>query len=145
MATDPSELIAAGVALVRSIEGLRAHIAAKEQIAPTEMRALARISEAGELTPKHLANGLGLTTGAVTAVADRLVAGGLLARGAHPTDRRSLLLELTPDGQEVIDRISASFSDAMAGASRGATDKQIQETVRVILDTVDRIEEITGA
>ncbi len=138
------ELTTAGIALVRSIESLRAYIAARENIGTTEMRALARVAEAARLTPKQLAASLGLTTGAVTAVADRLVMSGLLARTAHPTDRRSLHLELTASGQKVIDRIGVAFRDAITDASRDATDEQIHETARLLQATAARVFEIAG-
>ncbi|MES2170941.1 MAG: MarR family transcriptional regulator [Actinomycetota bacterium] len=138
------DLTTAGIALVRSIESLRAYVAARENIGTTEMRALARVAEANRLTPKQLAASLGLTTGAVTAVADRLVTSGLLARSAHPTDRRSLHLELTSSGQKVIDRIGVTFRDAISDASRDATDEQIHETARLLQATAARVLEIAG-
>lgn len=47
---------------------------------------------------QELADGLGLSVGGASKSADRLERRGWLRRVAHPTDRRSLLLELTDDG-----------------------------------------------
>lgn len=52
---------------------------------------------------KTLADGLGLSARNLTAVADSLEGEGLVRRVAHPTDRRSTLLELTHDGQAAAD------------------------------------------
>ncbi|WP_037602324.1 MarR family winged helix-turn-helix transcriptional regulator [Streptacidiphilus rugosus] len=41
---------------------------------------------------------IGITVGAVSKAVDRLVAAGWCERVAHPQDRRSSVLQLTPDG-----------------------------------------------
>lgn len=43
---------------------------------------------------------LAITVGAVSKAVDRLVAAGWCVRVAHPEDRRSSLLRLTPEGEE---------------------------------------------
>ncbi len=43
-----------------------------------------------------------LTTGGATRVIDRLEASGLVARTAHPTDRRGRLVRLTPSGADTL-------------------------------------------
>lgn len=63
-----------------------------------EMLALEHAGAAGQgsgIGPSELARRLHMTTGAVTALADRLADSGHLARAAHPTDRRRVLLERT--------------------------------------------------
>jgi MarR family transcriptional regulator, 2-MHQ and catechol-resistance regulon repressor len=41
-----------------------------------------------------------LTSGAITTAVDRLEARGLVAREAHPTDRRARIVRLTPQGRQ---------------------------------------------
>jgi DNA-binding MarR family transcriptional regulator len=53
---------------------------------------------------KTLADSLGLSARNLTAVADSLEDEGLVRRRAHPTDRRSTLLELTHNGQVAADK-----------------------------------------
>lgn len=43
-----------------------------------------------------------LTTGGATRVIDRLEKAGLVARTAHPTDKRGRLVRLTPEGAETL-------------------------------------------
>ena len=52
---------------------------------------------------KDLATLLGLSARNVTAVADALESDGLVRRSANPTDRRSILLELTASGRAAAD------------------------------------------
>lgn len=58
--------------------------------------ALDVIDRAGRLTAGELARELRLTTGAVTALIDRLENAGYLLRVPDPGDRRRVLVELTP-------------------------------------------------
>ncbi|MGW5771709.1 MarR family winged helix-turn-helix transcriptional regulator [Streptomyces longwoodensis] len=52
-----------------------------------------------------IAGELAITVGAVSKAVDRLVAAGWCERVAHPQDRRSSVLRLTPEGEE---RLAAS-------------------------------------
>lgn len=72
-----------------------------------EMARLLGVSETGlrcleilirdlpDATPRQLADRLGLTTGSVTSMLDRLETMGYLTRSPHPTDRRKLIIRAT--------------------------------------------------
>jgi DNA-binding MarR family transcriptional regulator len=139
------DLPTAAVTLLRGIEVLRAEIASTEHIGTTELRALARMSDGRTLTPKQLAATLGLTTGAVTSLTDRLVDSGLLLRAPHPTDRRSLTLALTPAGDTVMQRINVNFRGAIMEAASGATKTQIADMARLLQATAARMIESDNA
>ncbi|MFI6578624.1 MarR family winged helix-turn-helix transcriptional regulator [Nocardiopsis sp. NPDC050513] len=49
-------------------------------------------------TQRQLAQVLGLRESAVTALVSRLVRAGLVAKRAHPSEHRAVVLELTDDG-----------------------------------------------
>ncbi len=53
----------------------------------------------GALRMKELAKKMGVTTGTLTVMVDRLEQQGLLQRTPHETDRRSYLIALTQKGQ----------------------------------------------
>ena len=55
----------------------------------------------GALRMKELAQKMGVTTGTLTVMIDRLEQQVLLKRIPHETDRRSCLIELTEKGQEL--------------------------------------------
>ncbi|WP_341359576.1 MarR family transcriptional regulator [Georgenia sp. M64] len=68
---------------------------------------LATLRRSGEpfaLTPSALTGALMLTSGGITGRVDRLERAGLVARSPSPTDRRALLVTLTPAGQEIVDK-----------------------------------------
>ena len=61
----------------------------------TDARCLDLIDQAGGMTAGELARAAGLTSGAVTAVVDRLEAAGFARRVPDPADRRRVRVEAT--------------------------------------------------
>ena len=90
-----------------------------------DLHALEELQFSGGMTPGRLGERLQLTSGSVTALADRLERMGLVRRIAHPTDRRTSLLCLTeqaedwgaeaygPFGQDMHE-LAATLSDEVA-------------------------------
>jgi|tagenome__1003787_1003787.scaffolds.fasta_scaffold20872267_3 DNA-binding MarR family transcriptional regulator len=112
--------------LILASERSRTAFAAHLHIGVTELRAMGHLAEAGSLTPKELSGRLGITTGSVTGLTDRLEAAGLVFRAANPGDRRSILLRLSPAGEHatrwVQDQFHAALSEAVLGGSAGQID-----------------------
>ena len=71
----------------------------------TDGRCLDIIQRARRVSPGQLAIQSGLTTGAVTAVVDRLEAAGYVRRERDPVDRRKLWVEPTPHLNALVDTI----------------------------------------
>ena len=65
---------------------------------------LRRAGEPYELSPGALAASMMLSTGGTTARLDRLEKAGLAERRPSPTDRRSVLVRLSPHGRDVVDQ-----------------------------------------
>jgi DNA-binding MarR family transcriptional regulator len=82
-----------------------------------------QLQQDGAVTQRSLSRALRVTPRNVTGLVDGLEADGLVARAAHPTDRRATLVSLTPKGAEVAaamrrDQEGAAqllFSDVPAG------------------------------
>lgn len=85
-------------------------------IAPADMRALYFLNVEPNATPKRVAAHMGLTTGAVTTLVDRLVDGGFAVRTPNPQDRRSVLLALTDHGREAVAGVTELYSAAFLGS-----------------------------
>jgi DNA-binding MarR family transcriptional regulator len=71
----------------------------------TDLHAINIIENSGGLTAGELAKAAGLTTGAVTGVIDRLERAGYARRGADPSDRRRVKVEVTPKFYARADKI----------------------------------------
>jgi DNA-binding MarR family transcriptional regulator len=65
-----------------------------------DVLAVEHIVASGSLSPGQLADRLGLTSGGMAALAQRLEGAGLVARRRHPHDRRMRVLVATPEGVE---------------------------------------------
>ncbi|MFD0444184.1 MarR family winged helix-turn-helix transcriptional regulator [Streptomyces indonesiensis] len=68
----------------------------------TDLRCLELLIDAEELSPRELSRQLGLTTGSVTAMLDRLERLGLLTRAPHPVDRRKSVVKVTSEGSALL-------------------------------------------
>ena len=75
---------------------MRAALARRAGISPTDLDALEHLEADGPLTQRDLGERLSLTSGAVTMLVDRLARAGWVHRRPHPGDRRYVLIELSP-------------------------------------------------
>ncbi|MBA3004228.1 MAG: MarR family transcriptional regulator [Desulfurivibrio sp.] len=66
-----------------------------------QMHTIEIVGHSDSLRMKDLAKKMGVTTGTLTVMVDRLEQQGLLKRTPHETDRRSYLIALTEKGQEL--------------------------------------------
>ena len=66
----------------------------------TDMRCLDTIEREGPVPAGRLADATGLTSGAITTALDRLERAGYARRVRDPSDRRRVLVELTPQARE---------------------------------------------
>jgi DNA-binding MarR family transcriptional regulator len=66
-------------------------------VSRTDLHCLNAIENAGGLTAGELAAEVGLTTGAITGVVDRLERANFARRVPDPTDRRRVNIEVTPN------------------------------------------------
>lgn len=70
-----------------------------------QLRVLVMIVSRGVMNLGAVAQGLGVHPSNATRLVERLVTAGLVDRRDDPTDRRNLVLELTPAGHELVDRV----------------------------------------
>jgi len=73
------------------------------------MLALLRSRPEHQLSPGQLAREGGLTSGTMTALIDQLEGRGLVERHPDPLDRRALLVRLTPEGRQLIERAHQAY------------------------------------
>lgn len=87
-------------------------------------------------SPSQLADDMGMTRGAITKLADRLLAKSLIARASSPDDGRSHTLRLTAKGTALVPRLAALADENerecfahLANADRKALQRILRETV----------------
>jgi len=69
-------------------------------LSPAQMHAIEILGMSDSCRMKELAEKLGVTTGSLTVMVDRLEKKGLLIRKPHESDRRSYMVVLTDKGRE---------------------------------------------
>lgn len=99
---------------------------AAEGVSVAEWVMLRSLLEAA-LPPSQLAETMGLTRGAITKLADRLIARGLIARRASEADGRAQTLALTRKGAALVPRLAtiADANDAAFFSSLSAADQRV--------------------
>lgn len=75
-------------------------IARKVGMGPNDMRCAELLVRNGAMTAGELAEGTGLTTGAITGIVDRLESAGWAVREADPSDRRKVIVRPGPQSKE---------------------------------------------
>lgn len=88
------------------------------------------------LRMKELAERMGVTTGTLTVLADRLEKGGMLRRKPHEADRRSILVELTEQGQQVFEEHDELHNQLTRDITVNLTDEE-RKALAVILEKMN--------
>ncbi|MCQ3935799.1 MAG: hypothetical protein DPW18_02010 [Chloroflexi bacterium] len=100
----------------------------------TDMECLRLLFQKGVATPSELSRSTGLTSGATTAMLDRLEKAGLIERRPNPNDRRGTLIAPVESSSE---KVAAWFESA-----RNAQDKLIasysESELEIIADAFER-------
>jgi DNA-binding MarR family transcriptional regulator len=136
----PEELVVRLRGLTRGTQEYLAGRAREAGLGSTDFIALIRTTAVDGVTGAQLAQAFGMRSSSVTGLADRLEAKGLIARRAHPTDRRSVVLQATRRGRSLVDRALgpliaqlAALTDELGADERAIIDDflaQVEEALR---------------
>jgi DNA-binding MarR family transcriptional regulator len=98
---------------------------------------LRELYDVDTIAPSRLAARMGMTRGAITKLADRLIAKGLVSREANPEDGRAQTLTITPAGQALIpelsalaDRNDAEFFGHLTAEERSDIERLLKDIIR---------------
>jgi DNA-binding MarR family transcriptional regulator len=92
-----------------------------------------RLLADGPLRMSVIADRLAVVPHSVTDVVDRAERAGVVARRRDPVDRRSTLVELTPQGRHLLDQLDEARRQTAARVFGPLTDDQRRELVTVLL------------
>lgn len=103
------------------------------------------LHEEGSVRMGELAKRLGVTMGAATNLADKLVAAGAVTRRRDESDRRVVRLALTAKGKRQVQDIDTSFVDFVTGVMRQMapeTRARFLDDFNLVLDLMDKQREL---
>jgi MarR family transcriptional regulator, lower aerobic nicotinate degradation pathway regulator len=86
----------------RHVSIFAAHIA---DLTPPQFAALAKLRDVGETSQNQLGTLIAMDAATVKGVIDRLKARGLVELSKHEVDKRRLLVNLTAEGRDAIERL----------------------------------------
>ena len=92
----------------------------------TDSECLSLLSIKGVSTPTELARHTGLTTGAMTAMLDRLGRAGFVSRKPNPKDRRGVLVEINKQYTETVGPMVAGIQKAHDELLTSYSDKELE-------------------
>jgi len=104
----------------RLYNALNDRLRAQHGIVTSQFEHLRYLRDHPDARVADIAATFAIGVGATSKGADRLVAGGWARRVPHPSDRRSSLLELTPEGRRLVDDAERTFDahlDDLVGAT----------------------------
>src|SRR5580698_8921244 len=115
------------------------HAAAANGLGITDSKTLSALTQEGPMTAGEIAKRLGLTSGAVTTVIDRLVRAGFVRRVADPLDRRKVIVEADLANLEKLGPVY----DSVAEAFQKLHDQYTIEELRFLIDYFTQSVEVT--
>lgn len=121
-----------------AIERMRAHGTEGRGLSSGALDILLRLSAATDgISIGDLAQSAGVSSRNVTGLIDTLERDGLAARAPAPHDRRSVLVGITPAGQEWIENFRRPTQAAMAAIFRGFTPDDLARLRHLCLRLAD--------
>jgi DNA-binding MarR family transcriptional regulator len=102
-----------------------------------EIHVLSLLGHAGTVSVTELQRGVRHRPSTLTGILDRLAARGMAQRRINEADRRSNLIELTPQGRATAEQVLQAMADVERRLFAGRPPEQL-ETFRAILDDVAR-------
>ena len=109
----------------------------------TDSECLSLLSIKGVSSPTELAHHTGLTTGATTAMLDRLEKAGFVTRKPNPKDRRGILVEITKQYTETVGPMVAGIQKAHAELLATYSDKELETIADFLTRFTENVTEQT--
>lgn len=140
---DPLQVLSRVTRLARHLDRVRRAAFAAHGLENWEFDVLSALRRQGapyQLSPGALLRATLVTSGTMTNRIDRLESAGLVRRHRDPQDRRGVLVELTAEGQVVVDTAVADLVErerALLSGLAASEQRELASLLRVLLVTFD--------
>jgi DNA-binding MarR family transcriptional regulator len=122
-----------------AVDAVDAAAAGYLQVNRTDLRCLEILYQGEAVLPSQLAAKLGLTTGSVTVMLDRLERLAYVTRSADPSDRRKVVVRITPKAAR---RATKIYGPIAQEGERDVLSRYTAAELRVLLDFHRRSREL---
>ena len=110
-----------------------------ENLTIAEANALYVIGPQEPKTMKQIAEALGVAVSTPTRTIDRLVGKGLVTRKVAKKDRRKLLIELTPEGKDLLERMNEEGISMARKMFENLQDEEIATLKKILLKISEKL------
>ncbi|HMK81710.1 MAG TPA: MarR family transcriptional regulator [Xanthobacteraceae bacterium] len=109
---------------------ISAHFRSEFALSTARFDTLAQLHAAGgKMTMGELSAHLMVTSGNVTGVIDGMVEDRLVRRRPHATDRRSIIIAMTPAGRRLFAKVSAALARWIGEAMADMNERELQQLI----------------
>ncbi|HEX4154415.1 MAG TPA: MarR family transcriptional regulator [Acidobacteriaceae bacterium] len=115
-----------------SLLGFTEHTLRSSGLGESEFRILEALLHKGALPVNTIGARVFLTPGSISVAIDRLLKRGLVTRTLGPTDRRIRLVDLTPKGRALIERVFAAHAAQVDELSQILSPKERRQAARIL-------------
>lgn len=88
--------------IIRAVALYSRELQRRRSLTTTQLATLRQLARRGSVSAGELARAISVSQATITGVLDRLERPGLIRRGRDPRDRRRVVVELTPAGEDVV-------------------------------------------
>ncbi|WP_371659785.1 MarR family winged helix-turn-helix transcriptional regulator [Streptomyces sp. NBC_00280] len=127
------ELVSLEIELWDGVEG---RLRAEYDLPLTSFEVLHLLRQQPARRIQDIAEKFSITVGGTSKVVDRLEAAGLCQRRANPNDRRSSIVELTPEGRKLVDGALKVFEEELELRIGSVISEQSVREVTAVLSTL---------
>ncbi|MFN3610088.1 MAG: MarR family winged helix-turn-helix transcriptional regulator [Hyphomonas sp.] len=104
--------------ILKAVEANSRSLARDTSLTPSQLVVLKELSRRGGAQPGELARAAGLKQATISILLDKLQARGLILRARGDADRRTVMVQITPDGRRTLagapDLLQAEFGSRFA-------------------------------
>ena len=139
----PEDLVQVCRRLYEAIDRLDTDAAALVNVSRNDLRCL-NLLATSPMKPSHIAKELGLTSGSVTSLLDRLEKGNLIKRDRDPDDRRGIIVHPTKHLFETLGPLYRSTVTKLKERAASYSQSELDQAVRYLSDAAIAYEESNG-
>ncbi len=110
-------------------------------LSKTEMFTLLLLDRHKEIIMSQIADYINVPMSTATGIVDRLVKKGYLKRDRSDNDRRIVVIQLTEDGQHLLDKFKVSVNKYIDIINQGLTEEEREFLFRIMLKVVNLVSE----
>ena len=129
--------------LYDAIDRLDTQAATLVNVSRNDLRCLNLLATA-PMKPSHIAKELGLTSGSVTSLLDRLENANLIKRDRDPNDRRGIIVHPTKHLFETVGPLYRSTVTKLQERAASYSQSELDDAVRYLSDAATAYEEAKG-